>query len=111
MPTLYLDRRKSTYLGGLLEHLNARHYQNWSLLTQALRTGMPQSGALATGSYPALYADTTTQDIFLNGMSAGSLMAAKALAKSFHGASIARSSISERRKAACRWRSHALIRI
>jgi hypothetical protein len=84
---LYLDRRKPAYIGGLLEHLNARHYQNWSLLTQALRTGAPQSGALATGSYPALYADTATQGIFLNGMSAGSLTSASALAKQFpwHG--------------------------
>jgi hypothetical protein len=79
----YLDRRKPTYLGGLLEHLNARHYQNWNLLTRALRTGMPQSGALATGSYPALYADTASQEIFLNGMSAGSLISAKVLAKKF----------------------------
>jgi O-methyltransferase domain/Dimerisation domain len=80
---LYLDRRKPTYLGGLLAHLNARHYQNWGLLTRALRSGAPQSGALATGSYPALYADAATQDIFLNGMTAGSLIAAKALAAKF----------------------------
>ena len=79
---LYLDRRKPTYLGGLLEHLNIRHYQNWGLLTQALRTGAPQSGALGSGRYPAL-TDTTSQEIFLNGMSAGSLIAAKALADKF----------------------------
>jgi len=80
---VYLDRRKPTYIGGLLEHLNTRHYQNWSLLTQALRSGAPQSGALATGSYPALYADSTTQEVFLNGMTAGSLLAAQALASKF----------------------------
>jgi O-methyltransferase/methyltransferase family protein len=79
----YLDRRKPTYLGGLLAHLNARHFQNWSLLTQALRTGLPQSGALATGSYPALYADAAIQEIFLDGMTGGSLIAAKAIADSF----------------------------
>jgi SAM-dependent methyltransferase len=79
----YLDRHKPTYLGGLLEHLNARHYQNWGLLTRALRTGMPQSGALATGSYPALYADRGTQELFLNGMTAGSVLAAQALAMKF----------------------------
>jgi O-methyltransferase domain/Dimerisation domain len=76
----YLDRGKQTYIGGLLQHLNARHYQNWSLLTRALQTGEPQSGALATGSYPALYADNTAQKMFLNGMTAGSLLAAQALA-------------------------------
>jgi SAM-dependent methyltransferase len=79
----YLDRRKPTYIGGLLEHLNARHYQNWSLLTSALRTGAPQSGALATGSYPALYADKSTQQVFLHGMTAGSLLAARSLAMKF----------------------------
>jgi SAM-dependent methyltransferase len=80
---LYLDRRKRTFIGGLLQHLNARHYQNWSLLTRALQTGEPQSGALATGSYPALYADNTAQRMFLNGMTAGSLLAAQALAVKF----------------------------
>jgi SAM-dependent methyltransferase len=77
---LYLDRRKQTYIGGLLQHLNTRHYQNWSLLTRALQSGEPQSGALATGSYPALYADNTAQKMFLNGMTGGSLLAAQALA-------------------------------
>jgi len=80
---LYLDRRKRTYIGGLLQHLNARHYQNWSLLTRALQTGEPQSGALATGSYPALYTDNTAQKMFLSGMTAGSLLAAQALAAKF----------------------------
>jgi SAM-dependent methyltransferase len=79
----YLDRDKPAYIGGLLLHLNARHYRNWGSLTQALRTGMPQSGALATGSYPALYADSATQELFLRGMSAGSLLAARALAAKF----------------------------
>ncbi len=79
----FLDRRKPTYVGALLEHLNARHYRNWSLLTQALRTGAPQSGALADGSYPALYSDAPMRDVFLNGMTAGSLIAANALATTF----------------------------
>jgi len=60
----YLVRNQPMYLGDLLQHLNQRHYQNWGLLTQALRTGMPQSGALATG-YSALYADPSIQKIFL----------------------------------------------
>jgi SAM-dependent methyltransferase len=80
---LYLDRCKPTYLGGLLEHLNLRHYQNWTWLTEALLTGAPQSGALGTGSYQALYGDKSTQEIFLNGMTAGSLLGAQALAVKF----------------------------
>jgi predicted nicotinamide N-methyase len=79
----WLDRNKSCWLGGLLLHLNARHYRNWDRLTQALRSGEPQSGALATGSYHALYADAATQTLFLHGMSAGSLLAARALAAKF----------------------------
>ena len=79
----YLDRRKPTWLGGLLEHLNARHFRNWGRLTDALRSGTPQSGALADGSYPALYSDKAMQDVFLNGMTAGSLIAARALAAIF----------------------------
>jgi SAM-dependent methyltransferase len=78
----YLDRRKPTYVGNQLRHINERHYKNWSLLEQALRTGAPQSGALARG-YSVLYADKTTQDVFLSGMTAGSLLAARALAAKF----------------------------
>ena len=79
----YLDRRKPSYLGELLTHLNVRHYQNWGSLTRALRTGAPQSKELGVGSYRALYDDRPTQEIFLNGMTAGSLLAAQALAKEF----------------------------
>ena len=78
---LYLDRRKPTYLGGLLEHLNARHYQNWGLLTQALRTGVPPSGGV--GTYKALHDGHPMQEVFLSGMTAGSLVAAQALAARF----------------------------
>ena len=80
---LYLDRRKSAYLGGLLEHLNARHYQNWGLLTQALRTGAPPSGGV--GTYKALHDGHPMQEIFLSGMTAGSLVAAQASQRSFRG--------------------------
>jgi hypothetical protein len=48
-----------------------------------LRTGAPQRGGIGTDSYAALYADTVTQDVFLSGMTAGSLLAAQALARKF----------------------------
>jgi SAM-dependent methyltransferase len=78
----YLDRGKETYIGGLLKHLNVRHYQNWNLLTPALRSGAPQKGTLAAG-YRTFYADDSAQQVFLNGMTAGSLLAARALAAKF----------------------------
>jgi hypothetical protein len=79
---LYLVRGKPTYIGGLLKHLDARHYQNWRLLTRALVTGEPQS-TLGTESYAGFYADACAQELFLGGMTAGSLLAARTLAKTF----------------------------
>src|SRR5262245_52890220 len=67
---------------GLFKHLSARHYHNWGLLTQALQTGAPQSRGLAKG-YSALYSETGTQEMFVAGMTAGSLLAAQALAVKF----------------------------
>jgi hypothetical protein len=79
---LYLVRKRPTYIGGLLQHLDTRHYQNWRSLTRALVTGEPQS-TLGTGSYADFYADEFTQELFLCGMTGGSLLAARALAKKF----------------------------
>ncbi len=59
---IYLDRGKSTYMGGELEYLNARIYEHWGLLTAALRTGQSQS-ATANGRYPALYATRDARSI------------------------------------------------
>jgi SAM-dependent methyltransferase len=78
----YLVRGKPSYLGGLLRHLNVRLYQNWNLLTQALKTGAPQRDGISDG-YTALYTDAMTQEVFLSGMTAGSLSAAQSLATKF----------------------------
>jgi len=80
---LYLDRNKSTYVGGMLESLNTRHFGIWASLTMALRTGRPQSGARATGNFPALYADQATLEIFVRSMTVRTLPAARALAAKF----------------------------
>src|SRR5262249_34413463 len=39
----FLDRRKPTYVGGILEMANARLYPFWGSLTEALHTGEPQN--------------------------------------------------------------------
>ena len=55
---LFLDPAKPSYMGGLLEMLNARLYQFWGSLTEALRTGEPQSEVKTGGDFFAtLYAD------------------------------------------------------
>jgi O-methyltransferase domain/Dimerisation domain len=80
---LYLDSTKPSYIGGDLEHLNARVYPHWSDLTAALQTGRPQSGARGTGNYPALYSDPAAFKTFMSGMTDGCLSAAKAAALMF----------------------------
>src|SRR5689334_11089901 len=48
---LFLDRRKPSYLGGLLEMANARLYPFWGSLTEALKTGMPQNEIKTGGNF------------------------------------------------------------
>jgi O-methyltransferase domain/Dimerisation domain len=78
---LYLDRGKPTYIGDLIELLNARLYHNWSSLTEVLRTGKP-SGSLERG-YPYLYQDQSSLGLFLKAMTAGTLITARELALKF----------------------------
>jgi hypothetical protein len=80
---LYLDRGKPSYIGGELQHFNAYVYPHWNSLTQALRTGQPQSGARATGHYSALYADPAALETLAAGMSGGTLPVAKAMMAKF----------------------------
>jgi hypothetical protein len=82
---LFLDRKKPSYIGGMLEMANVRLYEHWSHLTEGLRTGMPQNevrgGALPT--FEALYADPARLKIFLKAMSGVSHGAALAIAAKF----------------------------
>src|SRR6266545_1021298 len=56
---MFLDRRKPSYLGGILEMANHRLYGFWSHLTEALRTGQLQNEARFgdTPFFEAIYAD------------------------------------------------------
>lgn len=80
---LYLDRRKPTYIGGLVENLNAREYGMWGSLTDALRTGKTQTGFESKAYYASLYSDPTRLDFFGKGMTAWTLPVAKAMAAKF----------------------------
>jgi hypothetical protein len=66
---LFLDRRKPSYIGGILEMANHRLYGFWGSLTEALRTGRMQNGA-TTGDLPyeALHADPARLQGFLAAM-------------------------------------------
>lgn len=67
---LFLDRRKPSYVGGILEMANHRLYPFWGHLTTALRTGLPQN-EIRTGDpnlFEALYADPARLKEFLRSM-------------------------------------------
>ena len=77
---LFLDKRKPSYIGGILEMANHRLYPFWGHLTEAVRTGKPQNELRGGGApmFETLYADPARLREFLaamSGMSRGSAMA------------------------------------
>jgi len=81
---LFLDRNKSSYVGGILEMANARLYHFWGSLTEGLRTGKAQNEA-KTGEdfFGTLYADPKRLEGFLKAMTGLSIGSARAIAKKF----------------------------
>jgi len=67
---LFLDKRKPSYIGGVLEMANHRLYPFWGHLTTALRTGLPQNEARNGGQniFEALYAEPSRLKEFLKAM-------------------------------------------
>src|ERR1700757_1837557 len=56
----FLDKRKPSYVGGMLEMANKRLFHHWGHLTTALRTGEQQNEASGEQEpFAALYADPT----------------------------------------------------
>jgi len=82
---LFLDKRKPSYVGGMLEMANHRLYGYWSNLTEGLRTGQPQNESKGGGSslFEALYADPARLKEFLKAMSGISRGANLAIAANF----------------------------
>jgi hypothetical protein len=81
---LYLDRAKPSYIGGLLEMVNARLYGFWGSLTEALRTGQPQNEAKrGENTFEKLYSDAERLEGFLKAMTGISLGPAHAIAEKF----------------------------
>ncbi|HEY7306907.1 MAG TPA: methyltransferase [Bryobacteraceae bacterium] len=82
--SLFLDKHKPSYIGGVLEMANARLFGFWNHLTEALRTGQQQNEAKEGSSAPtfaALYADPARLKGFLAAMSGISHAANLAIAK------------------------------
>jgi SAM-dependent methyltransferase len=81
---MFLDRNAPTYLGGMLEMLNARLFGFWNSLTDGLRTGEPQNEArVGEDFFAKLYSDPAGLSGFLKAMTGISAGAAHALAGAF----------------------------
>lgn len=83
--SLFLDKQKPSYMGGMLEMANHRLYKFWGRLTEAVRTGKPQNEVREGGApvFEALYADPARLRQFLAAMSGVSRGAALAIAAKF----------------------------
>jgi hypothetical protein len=82
----FLDKRKPSYIGGILEMANSRLYAAWGGLTEGLRTGKPQNELKGAGDeslFTALYADPARLKEFLKAMTGVSHMANLAIAEKF----------------------------
>jgi precorrin-6B methylase 2 len=82
---LFLDRKKPSYIGGILEMANRRLYPIWNNLTEALRTGKPQN-EIKTGEgdlFGTLYADPQGLKEFLWAMTGVSHASNLVIARAF----------------------------
>ncbi len=81
----FLDKRKPSYIGGILEMANHRLFRFWNGLTEALRTGRPQNEVKGGGEpfFVALYADPARLKEFLRAMTGISHAANLAIAGKF----------------------------
>ncbi|HVK56554.1 MAG TPA: methyltransferase [Burkholderiales bacterium] len=82
---LFLDRKKPSYVGGILEMANNRLYPFWAHLTEGLRTGLPQNEITSGGAglFETLYADPARLKEFLAAMTGVSRGANMTIARAF----------------------------
>ena len=82
---LFLDKKKPSYVGGILEMANHRLYPFWGHLTEALRTGMAQNEIRTGGPglFETLYADPARLKEFLAAMTGISHGANMTIARAF----------------------------
>lgn len=82
---LFLDKKKTSYVGGMLEMASHRLYPSWGRLTEALQTGQPQNELEAGGSdlFENLYADPARLKEFLSAMTGISRAANETIARGF----------------------------
>jgi hypothetical protein len=81
----FLDKKKPTYIGGLLEMCDSRLYSFWGDLTEGLTTGKPQSELKVTGNsfFEELYSDSARLEQFMGAMVGLSAEPSQMLAEQF----------------------------
>ncbi len=82
----FLDAAKPSYIGGFLQMTNSRLYPTWGNLTEALRTGKPQSEAKDMSTqdlFAKIYSDSDKLKVFLQAMTGISLGNARQIAQKF----------------------------
>ena len=82
---LFLDKKKQSYIGGIIEMANHRLFPHWRHLTTGLRTGLPQNEVKDDGPdhFGALYADPSRLKEFLRAMTGVSRGANIAIGQKF----------------------------
>lgn len=83
--SFFLDKKKPSYIGGLLIMANNRLYPFWGNLEQGLKTGLPQNET-KNGSKPVfeeIYADEERLNEFVRAMGGAQIGGFVALAKTF----------------------------
>jgi len=81
----FLDRGSPHYVGGILEMANARLYPFWADLTEALRTGKPQTEIKHNGKpvFEELYAEPARLEQFMDAMAGIGVLNFEAFAGKF----------------------------
>ncbi len=81
----FLDKRKPTYIGGLLEMANNRLYPFWGNLEEGLKTGKPQNEIKNSGKplFESIYDDPNKLKEFMLAMQGAQMGAFIALATTF----------------------------
>ncbi len=81
---VFLDKKKPTYIGGMLEMMNNRLYGFWGNLEEGLLTGLPQNEIRNNENmFEALYSDAHRLKEFIHAMSGIQMGSFMALAQKF----------------------------
>ena len=82
---VFLDKESPQYIGGILEMAGERLYGFWGSLTEALKTGKPQTEIKETGEpvFAKLYSAPQRLEQFMNAMAGVSAGNFRALAQKF----------------------------